>query len=996
MKKTILPLFLFIFFSIYCNAQGSTLGTRFWVSFLDNAIEQHHNLSLVISAKKATSGTITNPNTGWSANFTLGNNDIVQINVPGTEACPQVPGEVGKYGILVTSDDPISVYASNFQSRSYDVTSVLPESALSDQYIIQTYPSSTGYGAQFLVVATEDNTIVSITTTHNVVGQNILQSFFIVLNKGETYLAQTTPSPGTQDLSNSLVRARDCKKIAVFNGNRGEWVPAEVPYVDHLYEQALPVSTWGKKFAITRTLNTPSDIIRITPSVDNTDIFIDGKYLATILKEETYELDLAKYKTSCYIETSQPCAVYLYLVAKEYDGPDGAGDPSMVWISPVEQRINNITFGAFDTVETKDHHINIVANTSDIPSVKLDGLSISSAFQRFTAKPDLSFARIDIKEGTHTLTSDNGVIAYVYGMGDHESYAYSVGSNVIDLNSQIMLNTMPYSELPADYTFCKNEEIVFESLLEYEAKSVEWIFDGTVKKYGESVTHSFNSIGVFDVEMVVEKIFSECQESLFDTVTISVSTNTFKKIEISEYLCSGHSFRLNGKEYTETGTYTDIIYSLGCDSIYTINLFFDTIKTSLTDGICQYKPYLKNGFSLPAHAQTGVYSYKQNFPTTEGCDSIVYLTLSVEPPVGTTYLKDTICINNIYDKNGFSLPDQKVSGTFTHQLDLMSVYNCDSTVILDLFVPSLSDTLVRDTIFIDEPYNRNGFALPVQTTGGLTKSSLTVPDRYGCDSTVNLELWVHPPLVVELKEYPQVCSGDAGFMIEYEVLSGDLVAYSINFDSDDIEDIDKAVPYAGRYFEVILPDTPLYPDIYSGELVFFDRIYGSSKQQFSFEVNYPASVIAQKWNDVLALLNSDYNGGGYEYTDYQWYKNDEILPGENRSYIYIHEKLDFNASYKVELTRKSDGLKLFTCPFEPVERDIDITVYPTIAIKNQKIAIDTPVDAECTIWSAVGVKLQSLTVKAGKSEISVPGVSGTYFLNISGTTVEKQYTIVVK
>ena len=44
------------------------------------------------------------------------------------------------------------------------------------------------------------------------------------------------------------------------------------------------------------------------------------------------------------------------------------------------------------------------------------------------------------------------------------------------------------------------------------------------------------------------------------------------------------------------------------------------------------------------------------------------------------------------------------------------------------------------------------------------------------------------------------------------------------------------------------------------------------------DVYYPDSVIAQRWNDVLAVRNDAYNGG-YEFIAYQWYKNNEPIDG---------------------------------------------------------------------------------------------------------------------
>ena len=64
---------------------------------------------------------------------------------------------------------------------------------------------------------------------------------------------------------------------------------------------------------------------------------------------ESYTFPLLESEGSCYLQATQPSAVYLYNNSsydQNYAG--GLGDPSMVWIAPVEQRINDVTFSTFD------------------------------------------------------------------------------------------------------------------------------------------------------------------------------------------------------------------------------------------------------------------------------------------------------------------------------------------------------------------------------------------------------------------------------------------------------------------------------------------------------------------------------------------------------------------------------------------------------------------------------------------------------------------------
>ena len=92
----------------------STAGQRFWVSFMKNYINSP-SLSLLISAQTSCSGTIINPNTGWSRSFSVAANQTTRVSIPNAQAYCSNASVVGNYGLLVTATEDISLYASNFE-----------------------------------------------------------------------------------------------------------------------------------------------------------------------------------------------------------------------------------------------------------------------------------------------------------------------------------------------------------------------------------------------------------------------------------------------------------------------------------------------------------------------------------------------------------------------------------------------------------------------------------------------------------------------------------------------------------------------------------------------------------------------------------------------------------------------------------------------------------------------------------------------------------------
>ncbi len=155
---------------------------------------------------------------------------------------------------------------------------------------------------------------------------------------------------------------------------------------------------------------------------------------------------------------------------------------------------------------------------------------------------------------------------------------------------------------------------------------------------------------------------------------------------------------------------------------------------------------------------------------------------------------------------------------------------------------------------------------------------------------------------------------------------------------------------------------------------------------FVFELRYANTVIAQRWNDVIALYNTDYNGG-YDFVRYQWYKNGQPIEGATLSYLYEPQGLDLTAEYAAMVERSQDGLTLMTCPFTPqsISKDEKPDV-PTLIEAGETVRIRTRLTntTETTLkieWvSPCGVVLGSQTVTDGETMAQAPSIAGFYLL----------------
>lgn len=594
----------------------STEGKDFWVTFLktdsydgdDKPIE----LSLSISAKQACSVTIENAYSKYSKTITLAAGELhEELLYTGTAKsaatnndavkCYSINNEkVDTTAVHVTSTAPISLFASNWKSKSFDATNVLPTPSLLDEYYIQSYPPSahggdTQQGTHFAIVAAEDNTVVEYVPTvategirdfqtqYNNWGDQVFEMypqykrFQNFRNIGDTLLSDTLMAGQVwyvwtgigggddYDLSGTYVKARDNKKIAVFQGAPHTNIPYQIRDRDHIFSQAMPTKYWGNTFAITGSMTRGRDKIRIMALNDETEVRINGKLVHTFhfdtddtpsgaqvvqcapKNKRTFEFEIGtkgisctdkdkKFSladpliegTSCFIETSCPVAVHLFMVSNKYDNTDKA-DPAMVWINPIEQVIEKITFATYKSSNT--HYYNVVTTKDNIENMFLDGLQITGFTPVEGSNDGYYFKRENITHGTHTLQGKKGFIAHVYGYGERESYGYSAGGATKPLTQYITINGQIFTP-DTENTLCGEDTIKFACHPDYEYEKIEWYFgDGASDKTNkDSVPHYYAESGNYNAYVLIyRKSSNVCVgQNAVDSIPITVTIGRYE------------------------------------------------------------------------------------------------------------------------------------------------------------------------------------------------------------------------------------------------------------------------------------------------------------------------------------------------------------------------------------------------------------------------------------------------------------------------------------
>lgn len=606
MKKQLYCAFLFCIaalpvmtLSAQTSGGQSTEGKDFWVTFLQADQDPNNTLklSLSISSRSDCEVTIENPYTGYA--------EKVQVNAGGLEIVNLYEGNVltqnarsamattGKVcyavnseqadtcALHVTSTADISLFATNYKKATFDATNVLPTSSLLDSYVIQTYtPSDHGgvgktQGSHFAVIAAEDNTIVDYCPSVNTeainyainkrdngytltdeekallnyqYGRDTLHS--PALKKGQVFYVWTGKKDNEDgDLSGTYVKARDNKKIAVFQGCPHTNIPYQVKQRDHIFSQAMPTQYWGNTFVLTPSKSRPCDKIRIMALNDGTEVRIDGQLVHTFdfttEKKHYWEFEIGpqgQYATdgNCVVTTSCACAVHLFVVSQQYHGDKNSnGDPAMLWINPIEQQIDQVTFATYASDNgITNHYTNIVTDKPEL--MLLDGVSIQGDFQPVGSKINgvqYYFAQksLGTTAATHTLKSDgSNFIAHVYGFTANESYGYSAGGATKPLTQAITINGQVFT--PESHNLlCGEDTIHFGCDLNYEFEKIVWGFgDGeTYTTNGPAsaskVDHYYKESGVYAAYALIYRSSSNVcvSQSIMDSIPITVNIGRF-------------------------------------------------------------------------------------------------------------------------------------------------------------------------------------------------------------------------------------------------------------------------------------------------------------------------------------------------------------------------------------------------------------------------------------------------------------------------------------
>ena len=229
---------------------------------------------------------------------------------------------------------------------------------------------------------------------------------------------------------------------------------------------------------------------------------------------------------------------------------------------------------------------------------------------------------------------------------------------------------------------------------------------------------------------------------------VVVTVKPYRASTVNASVCQGGSYTIGGQSFSTVGQHqVTVTAANGCDSVITLNLSLNPILSgTINQSICQGGSYVFFGQTL---SNPGVYS--QTVQNAAGCDSIVNLNLTMNPVLSSTQ-NVAICPGDSYTFFG-----QALSNAGNYSQSLQNAAGCDSIVYLNLSIKPTTSSTITHAMCDGLSYNFNGQTI---TTAG--SYSATLVGSNGCDSIITLLMTIYPiPEAPSLiNNSPLSCPGD--------------------------------------------------------------------------------------------------------------------------------------------------------------------------------------------------------------------------------------------
>ncbi len=682
----------YLFLIIFLFAQSSLMAqfdTEFWFSAPEVSIGHGDRpiLLRITSASQSSDVTISQPaNPGFlPINISLLPNTSVTVDLTTwIDIIENKPADqVLNYGLFITATEPVTIYYESSSNNNPEIFALKGKNALGKEFFVpmQNYLNNmTNYMplpyASFDIIATDDNTIVTIVPTTDLEGHPAGIPFNVTLQKGQTYSAKSASHFGVNKPSGTYVTSNKNIAITVKDDTMNG-----LPFgscADLGGDQIIPVRMLGMKYIVVPGfLYSPYDQAFIVATQNNTSVSIDGMLVSILNAGETYKHNLNGISAS-YIETTEPVTVLQLsgfgceIGASVLPSIECSGSSSVTFTRSTSHPLY-ITLlvkqgGEGNFLLNGTPGIITPASFTDVPST-------GGLWKYAQIEFDLSLIPSGVAQ-TISNTSSLFHLGMIHGTSTHgcrfgyfSDYAkYHV--NIMDANTE----------------FCEGDTL---SLISTEILDATYFWTGPGGYYANTREMTLEGLttlseGYYFVSGMVDECVIE-PDSVYVIVHPDYTSVT------DTIICDGDVMTWRGNDFSLAGMYTDSFFTqFGCDSTFVLNLSVNPI-TSDTVILTECVPY-----TWPENGQTyttsGIYAHVTN------CHTRYLVLTAIQSTNNTTVL--SVCDSYTWPENGQTYLNsgmyETVQGCHTEYLNLTvnpSVVNTTDTIVCDAFYWEITDHL---------------------------------------------------------------------------------------------------------------------------------------------------------------------------------------------------------------------------------------------------------------------------------------------------------------
>ena len=274
-------------------------------------------------------------------------------------------------------------------------------------------------------------------------------------------------------------------------------------------------------------------------------------------------------------------------------------------------------------------------------------------------------------------------------------------------------------------------------------------------------------------------------------------------------------------------------------------------------------------------------------------------------------------------------------------------------------------------------------------------------------------LYFYPTKIVNA-QVGEVCAEAETFEIDFTYSGETPRSYNIYFDAAAKEEgfVDMLnatmIDYVGpnrRIAHVTLPhgsvvytdstggkSSYVRPNRYNFRLELDNGSCGRSDTTISLIVKYPSWIIEQNWNDVVAPLKPELNGG-FAFSKIDWYVNNVPQPDNAMGYLH-NDQLNPGDEVYIMATRLGENYAIPSCPIIITDTitwsgdprlDESVNVNPNHAPLHMPIvSISAQWDGQYEVYSYTGTLISTGRFAEGKTPVELPAVSGIYVIRATG------------